>query len=100
MGEGLLANLGQQGRQFAQDFADLFSAPGIAAQPVAELLLDKAHGHVHVRTVQRAANRYQLACDVDAGLAGFDHSLDAPELPFGTLEAVEHFCSALFIDKH
>jgi hypothetical protein len=55
---------------------------------------------VHIRAVQGAAYRDQLAGDVDSGLAGLDHSLDAPKLPFGTLEAVEYFTAALFVDKH
>src|SRR6202012_6279503 len=80
------ANLGQQRREFAEHLPHLLAATRVAAEAAAELLLDQADRHAHIRAVQRAADRDELACDVDAGLAGFDHSLDASKLAFGPLE--------------
>src|SRR3990167_1964104 len=91
------ADLAQQLFDFAEHVIHLRAAFGRGAQLVLQLLLHEAHGHAHIGAVQGLAHGRHLRGDGQAGLALFDHALDATQLPFGTLEAVEDVGAALVV---
>ena len=62
-----------------------------------QVLLHLAAHHAQVSAVQGLAHGGHLAGDVQAGLAFFDHALDAAQLAFSALEAVEDVRSVLVV---